>query len=172
MMKLRTRRSLAIAGSALALGLALSGCSALNNIIGGSNDAPRDDDTGEVTEDANIDIFSLKVGDCMPATDASGAVQDTDVVTCDTPHADEVYYEFELPDGDFPGDTAIETAAGENCVPAFTDFVGLSYDESTLDFWYYSPTQESWESANDRLVQCIITDPAGDVTGSLAGAAR
>lgn len=172
MIKLRTRRALAFTGSAIALTVALSGCSALGNLVGGGNDAPRDDETGEVTEESNIDIFSLKVGDCMPTSEDSGEMSEADVVPCDQPHADEIFYEFELADGEFPGEDEIQAEVEAECIPAFDEFVGLSYDESSLDFWWISPTEQSWDQANDRLVQCAIYDPAGDVTGSLKGAAR
>jgi hypothetical protein len=171
MMKLRTRRALALAGSAVALSIALTGCSTISNLISG--DAPRDEETGEVTEESNIDIFSLKVGDCMPASDTTGEMQDADVVPCTEPHADEIFYEFELPEGDLPSDADIQAAVETECVPAFTEFVGLDYQESTLDFWWISPTADGWEQADDRLVQCAIYDPADDaLTASLEGAAR
>lgn len=89
MIMTRKKRALALAGSAVALSLALSGCSALNGILGG-NDAQRDDE-GNVTEGSNVDVFSLKVGDCMPATNASGEITDVDVVPCSEPHTDEVF---------------------------------------------------------------------------------
>ncbi|WP_460795225.1 septum formation family protein [Microbacterium sp. GXF0217] len=171
MMKLRKRRALALAGSAVALSIALTGCSAITSVFSG--DAPRDEETGEVTEESNIDIFALKVGDCMPASDATGEMQDADVVPCTEPHADEIFYEFELPEGEFPSDTDIQSAVETECVPAFGDFVGLAYADSTLDFWWISPTAESWDQADDRLVQCAIYDPADDaLVVSLEGAAR
>ncbi|WP_243225810.1 septum formation family protein [Microbacterium sp. CIAB417] len=171
MMKMRTRRALALAGSAVALSIALSGCSAITSVFSG--DAPRDEETGEVTEESNISIFQLKLGDCLPADAMSGAEQtDADVVPCDEPHGYEVYHEFELADGEFPGSDAIQTEVEAQCLPAFGEFVGLSYDESTLDITWYEPTESSWTEGNDRLVQCLILDPAGDVEGSLKGAAR
>ncbi len=178
MMKLRSTRTLALAGTAVALSFALSGCSVLNAISGGGNDAQRDEENN-VTEEANIDVFSLKVGDCMPSSDSSGEITDVDVVPCSEPHADEVFYEFELAEGDLPSDDEITAEVEAECVPAFTDFVGIDYYESTLDFWWITPTEETWTQANDRLVQCIIykpdpEDPSGqttlDVTGSLEGA--
>lgn len=177
MMKMRTKRGLALAGTAVALSIALSGCSALSGILGG-NDAQRDDD-GNVTEGTNIDIFSLKVGDCMPASDASGEITDADVVPCSEPHADEVFYEFELQGDELPGDDEIMSQVEAECVPAFTEFVGVDYYESTLDFWWITPTEDTWTQANDRVVQCVIyqPDPADstgrtplEVTGSLEGA--
>ncbi|MCC2029857.1 septum formation family protein [Microbacterium sp. YMB-B2] len=178
MMKMRTKRSLALAGSAMALSLALTGCSALSGILGGG-DAQRDDD-GNVTEGANIDVFSLKVGDCMPATDTTGEITDLDVVPCSEPHTDEVFYEFELEDGDLPSDDEIMAAVEAECVPAFADFVGVEWADSTLDFWWITPTEETWTQANDRIVQCVIYKPDPEdatgqtqleVTGSLKDAA-
>lgn len=178
MLKLRTRRALALVGSAVALTIALTGCSVLDSVTGGgSGDADRDDE-GNVTEEANIDVFSLKLGDCMPISDnASGEISDLDVVPCDQPHGDEVFYEFELTGDVLPTDAEVSAEVEAKCVPAFTEFVGLDYNESTLDFWHLTPTADTWVQ-NDRLVQCIIykpdpENPQGqlEVTGSLKGAA-
>lgn len=179
-MKMRTKRTLAVAGGAAALSLALSGCGALGNLIGGGSDAQRDEDSGQVTEESDIDIFSLKVGDCMPTSDTSGAeIEDTTVVPCSEPHTDEVFFEFELGDGDLPSDEEIQGEVEAQCVPAFTEFVGLDYYDSELDLWWITPTERTWKEADDRLVQCVIyapdpEDPAVslEVTGSLAGTAR
>lgn len=174
----RTSRALALTGAALALGLSLSGCSAINGLIGGG-DAQRDEE-GNVTEQANIDVFSLKVGDCMPASDNSGEITDLDVVPCGEPHVDEVFYEFELADGDLPTDDEIMAEVEAECVPAFGEFVGTDYFESTLDFWWITPTQDTWTQMNDRVVQCVIyqPDPADEtgetqleLTASLKGSA-
>ncbi|MFT4157827.1 MAG: septum formation family protein [Microbacterium sp.] len=167
MKKLHMRRALALAGAAGALSLALSGCSVLTGILGGSGDAERDDETGEVTEGSNIDIFALKVGDCKLES-ASGLISDVDVVPCSEPHDEEVYYEITMDDGEFSED-AID-AASEECIgDAFTNFVGLTYNESTLEVYPLTPTQETWDELNDRVIQCIVSDPAGQTTGSLKG---
>ena len=62
-------------------------------------------------------------------------------------------------------------ASDAGCLAQFDAFVGLAYDSSTLDFYEYRPSEESWASG-DRTVSCVIWDPAGQVTGSLAGAAH
>lgn len=170
-MKMRTRRALALAGSAVALSIALTGCSALNGILGsGSGDANRDEESGQVTESANIDIFSLKVGDCKMES-PSGLIQDADVVPCAEPHDEEVYHEITMDDGEYSED-AINTASEECIGDAYTQFVGVSYDQSTLEVYPITPTKDTWEQLDDRLVQCVIVDPAGQVEGSLKGAAR
>ncbi|KQZ25128.1 hypothetical protein ASD43_12805 [Microbacterium sp. Root553] len=171
MMKMRTRRALALAGSAVALSVALTGCSALNGILGGgAGDADRDEDTGQVTESANIDIFALKLGDCKMAS-ASGLIEDADVVPCDQPHDEEVYYEITMKDGEF-SEEAVDTASQECIGDAYTSFIGVAYDDSALEVYPITPTQDTWDQLNDRVVQCVVTDPAGQTTGSLKGAAR
>lgn len=171
MMKMRTRRALMLAGSAAALSVALSGCSALNGILGGgSADANRDEETGQVTVSANVDVFSIKLGDCMLET-GSGMLTDADILPCSEPHDQEVYHEITMEDGEF-SDADID-AASEGCIgDAYTAFVGVSYQDSAFDVTTLTPSQESWEQNNDRVIQCIIMDPAGQTTGSLKGVAR
>ncbi|QDE35085.1 hypothetical protein FIV50_09995 [Microbacterium foliorum] len=171
MMKMRTRRALALAGSAVALSVALTGCSALNGILGGgAGDADRDEETGQVTESANIDIFALKVGDCMMEA-PSGLLEDIDVVPCAEPHDQEVFYEITMDDGDF-SEEAIDAASQECIGDAYASFVGVAYETSTLEVYPITPTQQTWDELNDRVVQCVISDPAGQIEGSLEGAAR
>lgn len=171
MMKLRKRRALVLAGSALALTVALSGCSTISNLLGGGTaDADRDEETGQVTESANIGIFALKVGDCKLES-PSGLLEDADVVPCTEEHDEEVYHEITMPDGEFSEEDV--DAAGQECVgDAFTNFVGITWEESTLDVYPINPTKDTWEQLNDRVVQCVISDPAGPLTVSLKGAAR
>ncbi|WP_424463438.1 septum formation family protein [Pseudoclavibacter helvolus] len=175
MAKTTVRTALTIGALAL-LGLGLSGCSAAQDVADSveselSESDVRDGETQEVTESGDLDVFKLAVGDCF--NDAgSTMVSEIPVVPCADPHDYEVYHEVELPDGDFPGDEAIETQAMTDCTAQFATFVGLAYEESALDFNYLTPTQESWEGADDRLIQCNITDPAAQTSGTLAGAAR
>jgi hypothetical protein len=171
MMKLRTRRALALTGTAVAFSVALTGCSALNGILGGgSGDADRDEETGQVTESANIDIFSLKVGDCTMDS-PTGLLEDIDVVPCGEPHDQEVYYEITMPDGEF-SETDVDAASQECIGDAYTSFVGIGYQDSALDVTTITPTKDTWDQYNDRVIQCIIFDSAGQTTGSLAGTAR
>ncbi|HWS49703.1 MAG TPA: hypothetical protein VN241_01720 [Microbacterium sp.] len=171
MMKLRTRRALVLAGSAVALSFALSGCSAIGDILSGApQDAQRDEETGAVTEDDTIDIFALKVGDCK--MDSGGELlESADVVPCDQPHDEEVYHEITMPDGEF-SDANIEAASQECVGEPFTTFVGIAFEASVLEVYPITPTKDTWEQMNDRIIQCVIYDAAGPVTGSLAGAAR
>ncbi|MGN8025689.1 septum formation family protein [Microbacterium sp. 22242] len=163
-------RRLAVLGSAAVLAVGLSGCSLLSSALGGGGDAPRDDKSGKVTQSSNVDIFNLKVGDCK-LKDSGTQISETDVVPCDKPHDEEVYYEFKLADGEYDS-SVIDTEVNKCAEDAFTSFIGVAYDASSLDVSYMTPTKDTWEKMNDRLVQCIVSDPAGQTIGSLKGAAR
>jgi len=163
----RRRRAGLLAAAALAVTLPLAGCS---NPFGAFNDAVRDD-TGEIAEGGQVDIFTIQVGDCL-AVVPEGETSSVGAVPCAEEHDGEVFHDFSLPAGDFPGDEAVTDASLEGCDAAFGQFVGVSWDESTLDYSYYAPTEETWTELDDRLVSCVIVDPAGPVTGTLKGAAR
>lgn len=118
-----------------------------------------------------VTFEELEVGQCLPFIEWEDEVSELPVVPCDQPHTDEVYLIFDAPDGDFPGDDALQSIASERCETAFGDFVGLPYMESELDMYWFVPTQMSWNRANDRAIQCIAFSYE-DVTGTLRGAAR
>ena len=171
MVKIRTRRALLLSGSAVAVALALTGCSALDGILGsGSGDVGRDAETGQVTESATVDVVSVELGDCM-LDSGSGMLTDAEILPCTDRHDQEVYYEITLPEGSF-ADADIEAASQECIGDAYTSFIGVGYEDSTLNVTTISPTQQSWEKEDDRVVQCLVFDPAGPVTGSLAGTGR
>jgi hypothetical protein len=126
----------------------------------------RDAATGQVTRETDVDWLKIVPGDCVQ--EVSDDYHET-LVPCAEPHAEEVYAQFELSDGDeYPGDDEVEELANAGCEERFDEFVGQAYADSPLDFYYYTPIEESW-LGGDRLVQCRIFDPEGDVTGSLRG---
>ena len=123
-------------------------------------------------EGAEMTTFDdLRVGDCLPFVDYTDvdAVFELPVVPCDQPHSDEVYFIFDLDGTDFPGDTAVTDAAWDGCLAEFESFVGVSYEQSELDFYNYQPTKSTWIRSGDRTVQCILFS-YDDVTGTLRDA--
>ncbi len=129
---------------------------------------PDRDADGTVTSEGTISAFDLQEGDCT--TDVpDGTVFRLEVVPCDEPHRGEAFYTADLATGDYPGDDAVLEQSEKRCLDAFEDFVGMTYDESELEFSYLYPLEESW--ATDRSVTCLIasTDPT---TGSAQNAAR
>ncbi|BDI22593.1 DUF4190 domain-containing protein [Herbiconiux sp. L3-i23] len=130
------------------------------DIFGGdSDDAPE-----------SVDVFTLQIGDCLNEASAD-VVSSVEAVDCAAPHDYEVFTEFQVPGDAFPGIDEVDLAASDGCYAAFPAFVGLSYEESTLDYSYFAPTEESW-AGGDRLVSCLIIDPAAQTVGTLAGAGR
>lgn len=157
--------------TAVAIAVPLSGCSIIGDVLRGSApQAERDETTQEIVEEGQADVFTLRVGDCMNQV-SEELVSEVPVVPCDQPHDEEVYFDFTLTGDEFPGDDTIQTQADDTCLVEFDRFVGLAYDSSTLDFYAYRPSEESWTQLSDRIVSCVIFDPAGQVTGTLAGAA-
>jgi Septum formation/Protein of unknown function (DUF2510) len=119
-----------------------------------------------------VDVFDLKVGDCLADSVPRGEeVSSVQSVPCSEPHSEEVYAAVTLPEGDFPGEEAVSAQADELCAAEFESFVGLPYEESVLYLSYLTPTKESW-SEGDREVVCSVYDPDGDTTGTLADANR
>lgn len=130
---------------------------------------------GEVT-----DVTGLMVGDCLREVSEGLDVNASTVprVSCEERHEFEVFARFPVPGDAFPGDDTVTASAESGCGSLFEDFVLLEYRLSSLDFVYLTPTEQSWTDADDlhapggRDVACLLTDPAGPVTGTLFGAAR
>ena len=62
-------------------------------------------------DDGNV--FSLEVGTCFDDPESLTEVSDVPIVECTEPHDTEVYHLFDMPDGDVPGDAAVNQAAQE-----------------------------------------------------------
>ncbi|OIJ86802.1 DUF4190 domain-containing protein [Streptomyces colonosanans] len=115
--------------------------------------------------------FSLKKGECFDAPGGSlaGEAYDVDKVSCSGKHQAEVFAEFRLPSGRYPGDDAISKVADEKCYALQSayamDFWAVPDD---VDVYYFTPTRDSWRFG-DREVTCMFgnTDEKGTLTGSL-----
>lgn len=122
---------------------------------------------------ADISVLTLEVGSCLNDVDQPIAQEMTEIpsVPCSDPHQSEVYAEVMVDDPSFPGVDAVAAFASEACEAEFGKFIGLPYDESTLSFHFYYPTQSSW-AVGDRSVFCVVYDPAGESEGTLANSQR
>jgi hypothetical protein len=153
--------------TALAIGaatVALAGCSLLGQVTGGG-DTGGDTGTGEGTD---TDAFSIKVGDCLNDASVSDEVSSVPVIACTEPHDSEAYASIIMPDGDFPGEDAVTSAAEDGCLAEFEGYVGIPYDDSSFEVSFYFPTEASWGSG-DREILCTVYDPNGQTTGSAKG---
>ncbi|MBQ1444994.1 MAG: septum formation family protein [Renibacterium sp.] len=154
-----TFRASVPAAGALLLGLLLSGC----GLIGG-NDAQRDP-SGTVTASSTADAFTIKVGDCVNEPEGT-TFSEIVAIPCDQPHDLEAYASTKLPDGDFPGRSAIGDKVDEFCDPKFLEFVGIAYNDSSLSSVPFTPTSESW-SGGDREIVCLVGQEKTKTTGTL-----
>ncbi|MGF1595313.1 MAG: septum formation family protein [Acidimicrobiales bacterium] len=155
-----------IGGAAAGLGLVGLGYTGL----AGQDDTTRDD-SGAIVEEGELGAFRIRLGDCLVGLDGD-AVESTRGVPCDQPHEFEVYFAFNLPDGDFPGDTAAGDHGNQRCYDVFSAFVGVSYEESIYGYTSLVPSQESWEQVDDREVLCLVGNYDGTrKTGSAEGTA-
>lgn len=134
---------------------------------------PEEDDPSSHLQ---VSVGGLEVGDCYDLPDAGSVPEWSSsvyAVPCDESHMFELYADIDVPEsqlpaGEYPGDEAIWEAADAVCLPAFEAYVGESYEDSFLEFWYYTPTEISWKY-DDRRVLCVLGDEDGRVTGSAEG---
>lgn len=110
-----------------------------------------------VAGSGNVTATDIKVGDCLAEIPDGDKVLRVQTIACDQPHAGEVFAVINIPDGDFPGEPAIE-AFHEQCGPQLATYApDATTDEVQLYVLY--PTAETWASG-DRAVTCIATlDP-------------
>ena len=160
-----TRRLMTGLAVTLSTAALLSGCSMISDLI--PQNATRDSETGVVTEPGDISVFALKEGDCL--NDVTDMDTDVPTVPCDQPHDWEVYKNVTMTEEEFPGDEAVAAFADEQCNTEFEAFIGVAYGSSIYENNYYVPNADSWEQLGDRLVSCLVGDPAAQVTGSLRG---
>lgn len=112
-------------------------------------------------------VATAEVGDCFTQEALeSEQISELPTIACDEPHFYEAYHLFDLPDGDYPGLTEVQSLAGEGCEAAFADYVGTEYAESSLFIQPLHPLEDGWDRADDREVICILTS-GEDVTESL-----
>ena len=108
-------------------------------------------------------IFSLKTGDCL---DPSG--QTYTLVSCGTPHDAEVFATFELPSGQWPGNTAVAADASSGCASRLTGYLNPQLAISLASTYVY-PDATAWQ-AGTRTVVCEVKAASGQLTGSVKGA--
>jgi hypothetical protein len=167
-------------GRGLIIGLVIAGVIAVAAIVAIVVFVPEDaerDESGEIVGSGQVSVFDLSEGDCWNNVPDEGEETETvDAVPCTEPHESEVFAVFNVDLGEeWPGLDAVTAEAESQCVQRFEGFVGLTYDQSVLNLFYFNPIEESWNELNDREVVCVVLDPTapdGRTTGSLQGAAR
>lgn len=124
-----------------------------------SGGGPDRDADGRITASGDVDVFDLRVGDCLVLDDSVDAsVESLPAVPCDEPHQGEVYALYEIDDEDidtYPGERELSNMAEAVCVAEFADYVGVDLADSTLFFTYLVPSIRGWQDGDDRTVVCL-----------------
>ena len=156
----RTARPAVILGvSAAILSLGLSACVPSYRPRSSSPNPARTSSSGRnpttpsKPATGTISFADLEVGQCFQDWTAG----DTQVmaVDCSTPHDNEVYYVAELTDDDLPSENDLENRSLGLCLASFEPYVGALPDETTLNYSWIFPSDESW-SEGDRDIACYL----------------
>lgn len=123
------------------------------------------------------DVFSLKVGSCFDddsgeiASDETEEIASIPIRECNEPHDYEVFYTFDLADAPQPPSEAeMDIEIADKCEPAFTEFMGIDYQESIYDYSVFFPTVESWADGDREIACFIVAQEDEKLTKSLKGA--
>jgi hypothetical protein len=108
----------------------------------------------------------LQVGDCFDDT-GHGTAEGGELtqVDCNAPHDAEVFGVPTLPGeagAPYPGNDETDRLSDELCLNEFAAYVGIDFMESRWEFYYYLPSEQTWNAFDDRLVVCILHDPLFD----------
>ncbi len=110
-----------------------------------------------------------EVGDCVEISTLQGEeIDDIPTVDCAEEHDGQVAVSYNMPDGDYPSEQEWQDVIGDKCVSGFEAFVGTAYEDSTLEVYDLSPTEDSWD-AGDREVLCLVYLPDDTTTESFKG---
>lgn len=111
------------------------------------------------------------VGACLNSPSGSIPLSRAPRADCSQPHDYEIYKVWDFPAEDYPGDEVVTPVVDDTCRTSFETFVGIPHSISTLAYSYEAPSGGSSQDGNHRAY-CFISDPAGKVSGSLAGSKR
>jgi hypothetical protein len=149
---------------------------------------------GDATKTRKVRVFDLRPGECLvaPRANPNFRVASVRVVSCRSPHSEEVYcvlpysttlpqvrpacparpaHFVGLPNQDYPGDRALESFANAICLDEFQAYVGTSYTHSSLYYTYLYPSPRSWDSPSlrDRSITCVLLSLGKPLTRSAKG---
>jgi len=132
------------------------------------------DDSGRLISSGNLDVESMKVGDCFQSLHEDIlTLDDVPAVPCSEPHDNEVFHIFSIDGQVWPGDEEVEVKAFNTCIDAFEVYIEVAWPESQLEFTWFSPTQRAWEQLDYRDIVCFVFGPSGQrLVGSVKGTSQ
>ena len=143
------RPALILGVSAAILSLGLSACSV-------STSGTRKPSNGSRTPAASATADTQKqthIGECFQF--APNEDSDDISVDCNQPHDGEYFHIFDFAGTSLPSDDEMDEESDEICGLIFEHYVGKPVAESTLDYYWILPDQETW-AKGDHTVQCYV----------------
>jgi hypothetical protein len=117
-------------------------------------------------------VFTLEVGTCFD-DQGEGQISSVPAVDCAEAHDNEVFALIDYAQGEsFPGDSAIMDAGRRLCIEQFEPFVGTDYQDSVLEVFAITPTEQSWEDGDREIICALYNMDLSKLTGSMRGTAR
>ena len=111
-----------------------------------------------IVSKGTVTATDVKVGDCLKEIPGSTRVLTVDTVGCDQAHAGEVFAVLLMPDGDYPGQSAIEEYQNK-CEPELASYARDAITDDSVQLYVLYPTAET-SAQGDRAVTCVATlDP-------------
>jgi hypothetical protein len=107
-----------------------------------------------------IRIDKVRAGQCVDREPTGQTFETLPVVPCGQAHDLEIYAIRKLGGGRWPGNDAVQNLAEKACRAAFQTYVGVAYDESTLEIGWYTPTAAGWGSTTGPRCAFSTTRPA------------
>lgn len=108
-----------------------------------------------IFDKGTVSATNVEAGDCLTELPASGLVIAVDTAPCDEPHKGEIFSVMTMPDGDFPGQFAIEEYQNK-CAPELENYSPDAVADPEVGLFVLYPSEDSW-GQGDRAVTCIAT---------------
>lgn len=121
--------------------------------------------SGQVTKQGNLGVDSLRVGDCFDSPSGSTDIESVTAIPCTQAHDSQIYAEFSLADGDYPGSSALQSEGDKGC-NSRQGSVNEAAVTNSVSANFFVPEEDNWDQGN-RTVICIITNPTKTLTHSL-----
>jgi hypothetical protein len=151
----RRGAALAVVGMVLA---ALWGAGAAVAVVLNSSPEARDT-SGKIVRKGDVDVTSLKVGDCLEKLTAANQVGKVTGLPCTSNHEGEVFHTFTAAGGDkFPGDKPVTDEAGTQCVEKAKTALKPD-DAKKAKVAFLKPVEAGW-GKGQKQITCVAVMPA------------
>lgn len=125
--------------------------------------------SGEISQAGTLTVEKLAVGDCIDGIKDGQVITSVTARPCAEAHDAEVFSQFTLPAGTWPGAESVADRAESMCSDnAAQALAGSPMLDRLSLFILYPPDAESWDRS--RSVSCLVIDiGGGKLTGKAAG---